>query len=260
MKKTLFLFLIFTFSQLLNLSFPSFSTVSAQRPVRQITTERIEVTNSLDEHPDAEALAILQRYKPSVDSIMAPVLGRSLVGMSGARPESLLSNWAADVMVESSDFLDGKRADLGIINVGGLRNNMPLGTIRRGDIMLISPFDNRLCLLFLQGSDLLSLFRDIAAVHGEGVSSEVRLTITPDGQLLDAKVSGQPVDPSRTYRIATLDYLAEGNDRLYSMKKALRKEVSTQLSRDCMMRYVQRHSPISAKLEGRIKVVNTMDN
>ena len=221
---------------------------------KQIITERIEVTNRLDAQPDREAMTIMKRYKPAVDSVMAPVLGESLVGMSAGRPESLLSNWAADVMVEYSDFLDGKRADLGLVNVGGLRNNLPQGTVRRGNIILISPFDNRLAIVQLKGSDLTALMQDIAAVHGEGVSHEVRMTITSDGKLLDATISGQPIDPERTYRIATLDYLAEGNDKLYSLKKAIRVDVSDLFTRDCMMKYVREHSPITSKIEGRIMV------
>lgn len=221
---------------------------------KQIITERIEVTNRLDAQPDREAMTIMERYKPAVDSVMAPVLGESLVGMSAGRPESLLSNWAADVMVEYSDFLDGKRADLGLVNVGGLRNNLPQGTVRRGNIILISPFDNRLAIVQLKGSDLTALMQDIAAVHGEGVSHEVRMTITSDGKLLDATISGQPIDPERTYRIATLDYLTEGNDKLYSLKKAIRVDVSDLFTRDCMMKYVREHSPITSKIEGRITV------
>ena len=221
---------------------------------KQIITERIEVTNRLDAQPDREAMTIMERYKPAVDSVMAPVLGESLVGMSAGRPESLLSNWAADVMVEYSDFLDGKRADLGLVNVGGLRNNLPQGTVRRGNIILISPFDNRLAIVQLKGIDLTALMQDIAAVHGEGVSHEVRMTITSDGKLLDATISGQPIDPERTYRIATLDYLTEGNDKLYSLKKAIRVDVSDLFTRDCMMKYVREHSPITSKIEGRITV------
>lgn len=244
MKKTLFLFLIFH------------STLFAlpSQAQRKITTERIEVTNRLDACPDAQALAIMEKYKPAVDSIIAPVLGESLTGMSAGRPESLLSNWSADVLVEFSDFIDGKKADLGIVNVGGLRNNMPKGSIRRGDIILISPFDNRLALVQLKGSDLLSLFQEIAAVGGEGVSHEVQLVITKDRKLVDAKVSGKPVDPDYIYRIATVNYLAEGNDRLYSFKKSIKQDLSPMLVRDCMMQYVERHSPINATIEGRIVV------
>lgn len=245
MKKVGFLLLIFCFQSSI------FNWVNAQR---QITTERIEVTNRLDEKPDAEAMAIMAKYKPSVDSIIAPILGESLVGMSAGRPESLLSNWAADVMVEFSDFSDGKKADLGIINVGGLRNNMPKGKVRRGDILLIAPFNNLLVVVSLKGSDLLSLFQDIAAVGGEGVSHEVQLVITKDGKLTDAKVSGQPIDPERIYHIATLNYLAEGNDRLYSMKKAVKLDTSNLYTRDCLMQSIERNKTITSKLEGRITV------
>ena len=246
MKKILFLLLM------ANCSLSVVSPLFAQRLT--ITTERIEVTNELDARPDQRALDILSRYKPSVDSIMAPALGESLTGMSGGRPESLLSNWVSDVLVEFSAFEDGKPADMGLCNMGGLRNNMPKGTVRRGDIILISPFDNRLCVVHLLGSDLLALFRDIAAVHGEGVSREVRLVITADGQLVEAKVGGKPIDPQRVYRIATLDYLAEGNDHLYSLKKARRVNVSELFTRDCLMQSIQRHSPITSVIEGRVTV------
>ena len=221
---------------------------------RQIITERVEVTNRLDINPDAAAQSIMEKYKPAVDSVMAPVLGRSLVPMSAGRPESLLSNWAADVMMEFSDIIDGQKADFGLVNMGGLRNNMPEGTVRRGNILLISPFDNRLTIVHLQGSDLLCLFQEIAAVHGEGVSHEVKLVITADGKLADAKVCGQPIDPERIYRIATLDYLAEGNDRLYSLKKDPKPAVSNLFTRDCMMQSIERAGTITSQIEGRITV------
>ena len=238
-------------SLLLFLQIPVVGCLHAQRV---ITTESIEVTRRLDETPDPASQAIMERFKPAVDSVMAPVLGLSKVGMNAARPESLLSNWAADVMVEFSDFLDGKRADMGLVNVGGLRNNMPEGVVRRGDIILISPFDNRLAVVQLRGTDLLGLMQDIAAVGGEGVSREVRLVISGDGKLIDAKVGGKPIEPERIYRIATLDYLAEGNDKMYSLKKAVKLDVSNLFTRDCMMQSIRRAKTITSAIEGRIIV------
>ena len=85
--------------------------------------------------------------------------------MNAKRPESLLSNWAADVMVEGGTATGLEPADMGLINMGGLRNNMPEGIVRRGDIMLISPFENRVVVLEMKGSDLLELMRNIAAVE-----------------------------------------------------------------------------------------------
>lgn len=215
---------------------------------------RVEVTSALDAEPNAAAQTVIKPYKASVDSVMAPVLGKSQVGMSAKRPESLLSNWAADVMVEFSDFHDGKRADMGLVNIGGLRNNMPEGIVRRGDIILISPFQNKLALLTLKGKDLKELFRNIAAVKGEGVSREVTLVISKGGEVISARLKGKKIKSRKTYRIATLDYLAEGNDKMYALKKATNLWVSDLYTRDCMMMSVERAGTINAALEGRITV------
>ncbi len=240
---------------ILHFSFFTFHIALAQEyKVRSFCWERIEVTSALDENPSAEAAAIVAPFKASVDSIMAPPLGLSRVAMNPKRPESLLSNWAADVMVEGGTATGLEPADMGLVNIGGLRNNMPEGIVRRGDIMLISPFENYVVVLEMKGKDLLELMRNIAAVKGEGVSSSVRMEITADGQLLSCTIDGKEIDPHRTYTIATIDYLAEGNDKMYALKKAVKRHDIGILARDIMMEYVIKHRVIDSKLEGRIVV------
>ena len=222
--------------------------------VRSFCWERIEVTSELDETPSAKAAEIVAPYKASVDSMMAPVLGLSRVAMTARRPESLLSNWAADVMVEGGTATGLEPADMGLINVGGLRNNMPEGIVRRGDIMLISPFENYVVVLEMKGSDLLELMRNIAAVKGEGVSSSVRMEITEDGKLFSCTISGKEIDPQRIYTIATIDYLAEGNDKMFALKNATKRHETGILAREIMMEYIIKHRVIDSKIEGRIIV------
>lgn len=220
--------------------------------VRSFCWERIEVTSDLDATPSAEAASIVAPYKASVDSMMAPPLGLSRVAMSPKRPESLLSNWAADVMIEGGTATGLEPADMGLVNIGGLRNNMPEGIVRRGDIMLISPFENYVVVLEMKGKDLLELMRNIAAVKGEGVSSSVRMEISSDGELLSCIISGKEIDPNRIYTVATIDYLAEGNDKMYALKKAVKRHDIGILARDIMMEYVIKHRVIDSKIEGRI--------
>lgn len=220
--------------------------------VRSFSWERIEVTDRLDDSPLSEASAIVAPYKSGVDSIMSPVLGLSRVSMSAGRPESLLGNWAADVMVEGGTATGLERADMGLINVGGLRSNMPEGVVRCGDVMLISPFENHLVVLQMRGTDMMELMRNIAAVGGEGVSAGVRMQISADNQLIDVTIGGEPIDPKRTYTVATIDYLAEGNDKMYALKKAVKRHDIGILARDIMMEYVLKHRVIDSKLEGRI--------
>ncbi len=227
--------------------------VAAQQ---RITSSRIEVTDALDSMTDPAIRVALAPYKAKVDSVMMPVLGESLTGMSASRPESLLGNWAADAMVWATDNDSLGRADFGLMNVGGLRNNMPKGTVRRGDILLISPFQNFLCIVSLKGSDVLELMRNIAGVGGEAVSREVRLEITKDGKLQNATIGGKPIDPERTYRIATIDYLAEGNDRMVALKRAVSVRRTPLLASDVMMQCIRAHKVIDAKMEGRTKIID----
>ena len=103
-------------------------------------------------------------------------------------------------------------------------------------------------------SNVPGLMRNIAAVKGEGVSSSVRMEITENGELLSCTIDGKTIDPHRIYTVATIDYLAEGNDKMYALKKAVKRHDIGFLARDVMMEYVLKHRVIDSKIEGRIVV------
>ena len=226
-----------------------------------VQPQRIEVTKALDQRPLAEAEAFLAPFRSGVDRLRAPRVGESAVYMSAQRPESLLSNWVADVLVETGRRM-GYQPDLGICNIGGLRAAMPQGVVRRGDILSISPFENFFTILRLKGSDVLSLFQDIAAVHGEGISSAARLVITSDGKLQSATLAGQPIDSERLYTIATLDYLADGNDKLYSLKRSVERITTQEPVRETLMNHLrlldEQGKKAEAKMEGRITITDPL--
>lgn len=119
----------------------------------------------------------------------------------------------------------------------------------------IAPFENRLCILSLDGRKLTELMEQIAAVGGEGISG-ARLVIMGDGRLLRAEVGGKPIDPNGIYVISTLDYLAEGNDKMYALKDNLSKKVTNIAVRDLIMESIRRTAAqgdkITARMEGRI--------
>ena len=103
--------------------------------------------------------------------------------------------------------------------MGGIRASLSKGNVTRGDILDIAPFENKICFLTLSGTDVMELFAQMAMVGGEGVSHSIRLEISKDGKLLSASINGKPVDPNASYRITTIDYLAQGNDHLEAFKK-----------------------------------------
>ena len=225
--------------------------------LQSVNPHRIEVTKALDAKPSAEAEAFIQKYRAGVDSLRMPYIGQSAKYMDARRPESLLSNFVADALVAAGERL-GYKPDLGICNMGGLRAAMPKGTVRRGDILAISPFENFFTILKLKGSDVEALMHDIAAVRGEGISSAARLVITPDGKLISATLGGKPIEADKIYTIATLDYLADGNDKLYALKRSTERIVTEEPVRETLMNQLRlldsKGLKATAEIEGRIVV------
>ena len=147
-----------------------FSSCHSGYSLASVEGSRIEVTAALDANPDSAAIAVLAPYQKTVDSIMSPVIGQSARFMDRFRPESELSNLVADILRYSASAYIGRMADVGVTNMGGLRTALPEGDITYGNIYEITPFENTLCIVTMNGVLLRELFENIAAVHGEGLS------------------------------------------------------------------------------------------
>ncbi len=214
--------------------------------------------STLDAHPDAEALALLVPYKAKVDSLMNTPLGTMETSIDRYRPESPLSNLIADVLREAALQVQEKPADVGIMNMGGIRNSLAKGTITMGNVYELLPFENSLCVLQLRGSHLKKLFENIALRLGEGISG-ARLVISPQGKLLEATVGGKAIEDERLYTVSTIDYLAEGNDGMAALLQAEGRvcpEGATirRLFRDHVERQTELDKTVKARVEGRIIV------
>lgn len=236
---------------LLSLLFLPLSLVGQKSKVKAITWQRIRVDSTWTiQTPQAQA--IVDEYKSRVDSVMAPTLGLSRKFMSASRPESLLSNWMADMLLNCCTATGLPRADMALLNIGGIRSSMPEGEVTVGDIYKISPFENSLVVLELKGKHVLELMQNIASVGGEAVSREVKLLIGEGGKVLEAKINGEPIDPRRTYTIATIDYLAQGNDKMTALTKASKVHELGITLRDAEMEYVVKSRIVDASLDNRI--------
>ncbi len=226
----------------------------ASYKITSITDERIEMNSLFDIQANPEATNLLERYKQRVDEIMSPVIGQSTHFMERKFPESDLSNLVADALLFGSLKYTGTEADFSLINYGGLRSTLPSGPITFGNIFEITPFENTLVVIQMKGSDALRLFEQLCVIRNGGVGG-VNL-ISKNGHLASAKIRGKEIDKDKIYRLATVDYVAEGNDGftvLQDFPDWIMPEGAT--LRQCFLDYIQdktsRGEIIDAKIEGR---------
>ena len=237
-----------------------FSAVCCTRQPKKITAikgEQITIDSTYDANPDTAVAAIVAKYQSALTDQLQEVIGKSAREMSSRRPESLLSNFTTDAMLEIARNRLGKPVDFSLVNFGGLRAVLPAGDIRLYDTYTIYPFENRLVILTLEGKYVRELFEFFATNRIEPMGN-VSLKIK-DKKLDLAKIDGQVLDDAKIYTLVTLDFIAQGGDGMTVFSKAASYEPTELLLRDAMIDYIKTLTSedkiIDAKLDGRANIV-----
>ncbi len=152
----------------------------------------------------------------AVQPQMVPVkkiVGYSTRPMTARPPQSDLSNWFIDNIMESVEKLSGKKVSFGVGNFGGIRSSMPEGDVIMDDLMSMFPFKNQVVYLELQGSVIRKLLENMASGHFQVIGGcEL---VVKDRKLQSALLDGKPIEDDKWYGVATISFLLDGGDRLY---------------------------------------------
>lgn len=112
-------------------------------------------------------------------------------------------------------MLDRTGADLAVMNSGGIRDSLPAGRITYRDILKVQPFANQVSLVRLTGAELLHWLAAAARMSpgagGYPQTAGLQMRIEA-GELKEARVQGEPIDPRREYRLAINNFTATGGD------------------------------------------------
>lgn len=171
----------------------------------------------LDNPTTAKVNKFIEQYRHAVDSISAIVVGKTAYDF----PEgsTRLVNLLSDYTKQRGEKLSDAPVDLAIMNVGGIRSGMRQGNVTKGVIMGMLPFDNSVVVMDIKGRDLIANIDSMAALGGQGVSHGVKIEFNPaTHKVLSAEINGKPIDPDKTYRLATISYLAQGGDRMTPLR------------------------------------------
>ncbi len=127
-------------------------------------------------------------------------------------PESTLGNLYTDALLDSID------ADIVIHNVaGGLRQNLPAGDLTFGSVYELSPFENRLVLLAINGAQLRQIVAAEAHRKNRIGFSGMRVSISCDEDEMTVVLQldeGTDVADTDPVTIAVNDYIALGGDNI----------------------------------------------
>lgn len=172
----------------------------------------IPVTAEVPEHPQVRA--IIDYWNEQLQERLGTVVGRSDVAWNGEREfvrtsETNLGNLVADVIREAVG------SDIAVTNGGGIRASINPGDITVADIYNVLPFDNSLVVVEMLGMDIIEALEHSVRLVPEqnggflqvsGLTFEVDPKAQPGGRVINVRVNGERISPSKTYTVATNDF------------------------------------------------------
>ncbi len=206
---------------------------------------------------DQEILDAMQPYLEGADELLGQPIGEALVELTGSKGESRsqetnLGNLITDAMLAKTG------ADIALMNGGGIRAGIAPGTITYRDVLTVQPFGNTLTVLDMTGAQIQEVL-DLAAtkvgsggflhVGGLGVTYN-----TKEGNAENVMVDGEPIDPEKTYKVVTNNFVAAGGDG-YTMLKDMPSYDTGYVDADALVEYIQTLGNVDPKVEGRITII-----
>jgi 5'-nucleotidase / UDP-sugar diphosphatase len=163
---------------------------------------------------DAATLEFLKPYQDKGRAALDVVVGQSDGKLEGDRAIVRAQPTNLGVFIASVMQLRAK-ADLAIMNAGGIRESLPAGALTYKDVIKVQPFGNMLAYVDFSGKELMDYLNAAAKMTaGSGAFAQfsgVQLMIE-NGAVKSATIRGAAIDPTETYRMALNSFQANGGD------------------------------------------------
>jgi 2',3'-cyclic-nucleotide 2'-phosphodiesterase (5'-nucleotidase family) len=171
---------------------------------------------------------------------------------------SNVGNWICDLLKNRY------KTDVAFVKGGGIRADLPAGPVTRLKIVEMLPFVNSVVMFDAKGEDLLTVALEQAraqGLHAHGCLEMSGMSVTwakRDGkvEIRDVRIGGQPIDPTRNYRIATIDYVAQSQWGEYLKFQPKDVQATGDVISDVVTDAIrQSHSPLHADSTHRLQEI-----
>jgi 5'-nucleotidase/UDP-sugar diphosphatase len=208
------------------------------------------------QEPRADVEAVVQDYVNRLGEELEQVVAVSKVPLDGQREhvrnqETNLGNLVADAMRAISG------AEVALTNAGGIRASIDEGPITMGEVLTVLPFGNELCTVKLTGAQIKAILADSTSRDPDagGFMQVSGVKVVVEGnEVTEITVNDEPLDPERTYLVATNDFMLEGGDGYDIFKEGQDPyQVGTKLS-GAVVQYLTDQKEVAPEVEGRIVI------
>ena len=138
-------------------------------------------------------------------------------------------------------------ADFAVMSGGGIRDSIEAGDITYKDVLKVQPFGNTLVYIDMPGKAVVDYLTAVAQKKPDSGAYPQFANVSfsaSGGSLSDLKIKGEPVDPNKTYRMATLSFNATGGDGYPQIDNQPGYVNTGFIDAEVLKQYIQQNSPL----------------
>jgi len=236
--------------------------LSCDHSKKLTTSEGENISISKDLVSDKAIEAFIAPYKVNLDKSMNEVLSYAVDTYSkrdGAY-NTAIGNLMADAVFELSNPIfksrTGNKLDMVLLNHGGIRSILPKGNVTTKSAYSLMPFENSVVVVALKGSVLMEMTTYLKASKKAHPISGLELVLNADNSYQKIRVNGKAIDLTKTYYVATNDYLYNGGDRMYFLKKSDTVYDLNYKIRNVLIDYFTKYDTLNPKKDQRFIKLN----
>ncbi|MDW2741854.1 bifunctional UDP-sugar hydrolase/5'-nucleotidase UshA [Atlantibacter subterraneus] len=138
-------------------------------------------------------------------------------------------------------------ADFAVMSGGGIRDSIEAGDITYKDVLKVQPFGNTLVYIDMPGKAVVEYLTAVAQKKPDSGAYPQFANVSfsaSGGTLSDLKIKGEPVDPNKNYRMATLSFNATGGDGYPQIDNQPGYVNTGFIDAEVLKQYIQQNSPL----------------
>ncbi|WP_333893900.1 bifunctional UDP-sugar hydrolase/5'-nucleotidase UshA, partial [Atlantibacter subterraneus] len=138
-------------------------------------------------------------------------------------------------------------ADFAVMSGGGIRDSIEAGDITYKDVLKVQPFGNTLVYIDMPGKAVVEYLTAVAQKKPDSGAYPQFANVSfsaSGGTLSDLKIKDEPVDPNKTYRMATLSFNATGGDGYPQIDNQPGYVNTGFIDAEVLKQYIQQNSPL----------------
>ncbi|WP_281646348.1 bifunctional UDP-sugar hydrolase/5'-nucleotidase UshA [Parendozoicomonas sp. Alg238-R29] len=191
-------------------------------------------------------LELLEPYRKEGEALLNVVVGSVDKRLPGERSEVRFHETALGRLIAEAQR-DRAKADLAVLNSGGIRASIPAGQITYRDVLTVQPFGNQVAYMELSGRDLKNYLQVVGSMPPDSGAfahfSNVAMVIE-GGKLKQITVGGKRVEDGKIYRMAVNSFSAAGGDGYPQLDNKPGYVNTGYIDGEVLKDYIQKVSPI----------------